>query len=46
VTFRAGDDAGEQYVRRCFTEYGFSTDRPGRYSAMYKPYHAIGSSSA
>jgi len=29
-------------VRRCFGEYGFSTDPSGRYSAMYKPYHAIG----
>jgi predicted homoserine dehydrogenase-like protein len=42
VTFRAGEEAGEQYVRRCFAEYGFSTDPSGRYSAMYKPYHAIG----
>jgi predicted homoserine dehydrogenase-like protein len=42
VTFRAGDAAGEDYVRRCFGEYGFSTDPSGRYSAMYKPYHAIG----
>ncbi len=42
VTFRAGEDAGEDYVRRCFGEYGFSTDPSGRYAAMYKPYHAIG----
>jgi predicted homoserine dehydrogenase-like protein len=42
VTFRAGETAGEDYVRRCFGEYGFSTDPSGRYSAMYKPYHAIG----
>ena len=42
VTFRAGDALGEDYVRRCFREYGFSTDPSGRYSAMYKPYHAIG----
>ena len=42
VTFRAGDAAGEDYVRRCFREYGFSTDPSGRYSAMYKPFHAIG----
>ncbi len=42
MTFRAGDAAGEDYVRRCFHEYGFSTDPSGRYSAMYKPYHAIG----
>jgi predicted homoserine dehydrogenase-like protein len=42
VTFRAGASAGEDYVRRCFREYGFSTDPSGRYAAMYKPYHAIG----
>ena len=42
VTFRAGDAHGEDYVRRCFREYGFSTDPSGRYAAMYKPYHAIG----
>jgi predicted homoserine dehydrogenase-like protein len=42
VTFRAGETMGEDYVRRCFGEYGFSTDPSGRYAAMYKPYHAIG----
>jgi predicted homoserine dehydrogenase-like protein len=44
VTFRAGGDNAirETYVRRCFAEYGFSTDPSGRYAAMYKPYHAIG----
>jgi predicted homoserine dehydrogenase-like protein len=42
VTFRAGSATGEDYVRRCFREYGFSTDPSGRYAAMYKPYHAIG----
>ena len=42
VTFRAGASIGEDYVRRCFSEYGFSTDPSGRYAAMYKPYHAIG----
>jgi predicted homoserine dehydrogenase-like protein len=42
VTFRAGTAHGEDYVRRCFAEYGFSTDASGRYSAMYKPFHAIG----
>jgi len=42
VTFRAGEARGEDYVRRCFREYGFSTDPSGRYAAMYKPYHAIG----
>jgi predicted homoserine dehydrogenase-like protein len=38
VTFAAGDD----YVRRCFREYGLVTDESGRYAAMYKPYHLIG----
>jgi predicted homoserine dehydrogenase-like protein len=42
VTFRAGSPQGEDYVRRCFREYGFSSDPSGRYSALYKPYHAIG----
>jgi predicted homoserine dehydrogenase-like protein len=42
VTFEAGDATGDDYVRKCFREYGFSTDPSGRYSAMYKPYHAIG----
>jgi predicted homoserine dehydrogenase-like protein len=42
VTFRAGARQGEDYVRRCFGEYGFPTDPSGRYSAMYKPTHAIG----
>jgi predicted homoserine dehydrogenase-like protein len=38
VTFAAADD----YVRRCFAEYGLATDDTGRYAAMYKPYHLIG----
>ena len=42
VTFRAGERASEEYVRRCFAEYGFATDPSGRYAAMYKPFHAIG----
>ena len=42
VTFRAGDAPSAEYVRRCFGEYGFSTDPSGRYAAMYKPCHAIG----
>jgi predicted homoserine dehydrogenase-like protein len=42
VTFRAGVRQGEDYVRRCFGEYGFPTDPSGRYSAMVKPTHAIG----
>jgi len=42
VTFRAGASQGEDYVRRCFREYGFPVDPSGRYSCMYKPTHAIG----
>ena len=42
VTFRAGVRQGEDYVRRCFGEYGFPIDPSGRYSAMVKPTHAIG----
>ncbi|PWG64351.1 NAD(P)H-dependent oxidoreductase [Sediminicurvatus halobius] len=38
VVFAAPDD----YVRRCFREYGLHTDASGRYAAMYKPYHLIG----
>jgi predicted homoserine dehydrogenase-like protein len=42
VTFRAGDAAGEDYVRHSFRDYGFVTDPSGRYSALYRPSHAIG----
>lgn len=42
VVFRAGSDAGREYVRRCFKEYGLVTDPSGEYTAMYKPYHLIG----
>ena len=38
VTFAADDD----YVKRCFSEYGLATDETGNYGAMYKPYHLIG----
>ncbi|MCI0526283.1 MAG: hypothetical protein L0Y56_02345, partial [Nitrospira sp.] len=38
VTFEAPND----YVKRCFAEYGLRTDETGRYAAMYKPYHLIG----
>ena len=31
-----------EYVRRCFSEYGLSTDTTGRYAAMYRPYHLVG----
>jgi predicted homoserine dehydrogenase-like protein len=38
VVFAAPND----YVARCFKEYGLVTDDSGRYAAMYKPYHLIG----
>src|SRR5882672_8788220 len=34
--------AGNDYVERCFKEYGLVTDPSGRYTAMYKPFHLIG----
>jgi predicted homoserine dehydrogenase-like protein len=43
VVFEAGsDDARAEYTRRCFAEYGMITDKSGRYSALYRPYHMIG----
>jgi predicted homoserine dehydrogenase-like protein len=43
VVFEAGaDDARAAYTRRCFSEYGMATDKSGRYSALYRPYHLIG----
>ena len=43
VVFEAGsDDARAAYTRRAFREYGMATDRSGRYSALYRPYHLIG----
>lgn len=43
VVFEAGsDDARAEYTRRCFAEYGMITDKTGRYSALYRPYHMIG----
>ncbi|MEF3272879.1 MAG: flagellar biosynthesis protein FlgA [Chloroflexus sp.] len=38
VVFAAPDD----YVRRCFAEYGLITDPSGVYSAIYRPSHLIG----
>lgn len=43
VVFEAGaDDARAAYTRRCFSEYGMTTDASGRYTALYRPYHLIG----
>ncbi len=38
VTFEAPSD----YVQRCFADYGLITDKSGRYSALWRPYHLIG----
>jgi len=38
ITFAADNE----YVRRCFKEYGLVTDDTGNYAAMYKPFHLIG----
>lgn len=38
VTFEAPSD----YVKRCFGEYGVTTDASGRYTALWRPYHLIG----
>ncbi len=38
VVFKAPND----YVKRCFAEYGMHTDSTGRYAALYRPYHLIG----
>lgn len=38
VTFKAATD----YVARCFSEYGLTTDESGVYAALFRPYHLIG----
>jgi predicted homoserine dehydrogenase-like protein len=38
VTFTSSSD----YARRCFGEYGITTDPTGRYAALWRPYHLIG----
>jgi predicted homoserine dehydrogenase-like protein len=35
-------EAPNDYVRRCFREYGMVTDAAGRYGVMYKRWHLIG----
>ncbi len=35
-------EAPNDYAAACFRQYGMNTDRTGRYSAMYKPFHLIG----
>ena len=34
--------AADDYVRRCFADYGLKCDASGRYAATYKPFHLIG----
>jgi predicted homoserine dehydrogenase-like protein len=35
-------EAPNDYAAACFRQYGMNTDKTGRYSAMYKPFHLIG----
>ena len=35
-------EAPNDYAKACFAQYGLKTDRSGRYSALYRPYHLIG----
>ncbi|MEL7463216.1 MAG: Gfo/Idh/MocA family oxidoreductase [Pseudomonadota bacterium] len=35
-------EAPNDYAAGCFRQYGMNTDKSGRYSAMYKPFHLIG----
>ncbi len=35
-------EAGNDYVERCFKEYGMVTDASGRFAAMYRRWHLIG----
>jgi predicted homoserine dehydrogenase-like protein len=35
-------EAGNDYVARCFGEYGLATDDSGRYAGLYKRWHLIG----
>jgi len=44
VTLEASDAEGRgaEYVRRCFKEYGVTTDSSGRYATLYRPSHLIG----
>jgi predicted homoserine dehydrogenase-like protein len=35
-------EAPNEYVQRCFKEYGMVTDQGGRYGVMYKRWHLIG----
>ena len=35
-------EASNDYSAACFKQYGMNTDKSGRYSAMYKPFHLIG----
>lgn len=43
IVFEPADaDARGDYARRCFGEYHVTTDRSGRYAALFRPSHLIG----
>jgi predicted homoserine dehydrogenase-like protein len=35
-------EAPNDYAAACFKQYGLTTDKSGRYAAMYRPFHLIG----
>jgi len=35
-------EAADEYVERCFADYGLTTNSSGHYSALWRPYHLIG----
>ena len=35
-------EASSDYVEGCFADYGLVTDRTGRFTALYKPFHLVG----
>jgi predicted homoserine dehydrogenase-like protein len=34
--------APNEYTKRCFKEYGVTTDKSGEYAALHRPFHLIG----
>ncbi|MEO1494123.1 MAG: SAF domain-containing protein [Pseudomonadota bacterium] len=35
-------EGADDYAQMCFQQYGVTTDRSGRYAALYRPFHLIG----
>ena len=35
-------EAGDEYIERCFADYGMKTDDTGRFAALHRPNHLIG----